>query len=201
LTRRARPGAGRAAHRPTATRRPGAAAVPRRQFNMPKEYDIQPTSGLCERCKRQLHPGEQFLATVTETDQSLIRNDFCLPCWEADGRDERPDVLGLWRARVPQPQQKTRLFVDDELLIDFFHRLSGADEPAKISFRFVLALVLMRKKLLVYDRAEKRPEGPEVWIMHVKGDDRKEEVIDPHMDDEKIAEVSHDLSQILEGQL
>ena len=33
-------------------------------------------------------------------------------------------------------------FVSNEVLVEFFTRLAGADEPAKINFRFVLALML-----------------------------------------------------------
>jgi len=88
-----------------------------------------------------------------------------------------------------------------ELLVNFFERLDGTEEPARISFRFVLALVLMRKKLLVYDRSDKGPDGTEVWTMHLKGDRQVHKVVNPQMDEDKIAEVSGKLSEILEGEL
>jgi hypothetical protein len=137
---------------------------------------------------------------VSDNNDALGRRDFCLTCWENWAGKSSPDVLAVWKAQAPQPKQKKRLFVDDELIINFFERLAEAQEPVKIDLRFVLALVLMRKKLLVYDGSDKQ-DGCEVWRMHLKGTDRTHRVIDPHMDQDRIAEVSKQLSEVLEGEL
>jgi len=167
---------------------------------MAKEYDIGKPAGRCAQCDRQLQAGEAFVATIKETPESLAREDFCTGCWAAWPRGDS-DVLALWRSRVPTEKEKKRLLVDDEVIVSFFERLEVTDEPAKINFRFILALVLMRRKLLVYDRMRKEPDGRDVWLLHFKGDERTHEVIDPHMDDEKIAEVSQQLNQIMEVDL
>ena len=168
---------------------------------MGKEYDIAKISGVCQACSRQLEPREEFIASVREADEQLLREDFCVSCWEADGGREGPHVLAAWRGRVPQPQKKRKLFVDDELLINFFERLADAAEPAKVAFRYVLALVLMRKKLLVYDRMVKADDGREIWQMHLKGSGDPHEVVDPKLTDDGIADVSHQLGEIIEGEL
>ena len=166
---------------------------------MAKDYNIAKTLGECCRCQKPLAAGEELVATVTEAGEELQRMDFCCGCWDADDRQAAPEILGFWRTRVPRAREKKKLLVDDELLINFFERLDGAEEPAKINFRFVLALVLMRKKLLVYDTSEKQEDGTDLWSMHFKGSEQKHAVIDPHMDEEKIALVSRQLGQIMEG--
>jgi hypothetical protein len=168
---------------------------------MAKEYNISRTSGLCGGCQKPLTPGEDLMATVREAGEELQRQDFCLACWQASPRESDPAVLAVWRMTLPQPQEKKKLFVDDELLSNFFQRLADAQDPAMINFRFVLALVLMRKRLLVYDRMEKQPDGGEVWSMHFKGDQTPHSVVNPNMDDDKIAQVSLQLGQILQGEL
>ena len=168
---------------------------------MAKEYNIDKTAGQCVLCGRLIAPGEDLVATVTEADEELRRQDYCLACWQAEPGDDSPGVLGVWRTRMPAPKEKKKLLVDDELLVNFFQRLEGTDAAAKISFRFVLALVLMRKKLLVYDSAEKRDDGTELWTMHLKGEPTRYAVIDPHMDEENIAAVSRQLGEIMEGEL
>ena len=168
---------------------------------MGKEYEIDKTAGRCVVCGELVAPGEELVATVDEVDEELRRADYCLACWEAEAKDDSPDLLGVWRTRVPKPKEKTRLLIDDELLVNFFQRLEGVDAPARVNFRFVLALVLMRKKLLIYDRGEKRDDGTEIWTMHLRGDATLFFVHDPHMDEEKIAEVSRQLGEIMEGEL
>jgi len=170
---------------------------------MAKEYDISRPAGQCCRCDRQLEPGEEFVATVRGDDQQLCREDYCKTCWQAAAETDPPDRLGIWRTRVPPPQAKPRRrFVDDEMLGEFFRRLEGAEEPARVGFRFVVALLLMRRKLLIYDCSARDAQGREVWTMHFKGADGQPwQVINPQMDDEKIAQVSEQLGQILEGEL
>ena len=99
------------------------------------------------------------------------------------------------------PEEKKKLLVDDDLLMNFFRRLEGETQGVKISFRFVLGLVLMRKKLLIYDRMVKQDDGVELWQMHFRGSNQMHEVIDPKLDEDKIAEVSGQLTQILNGEL
>ncbi len=174
---------------------------------MAKEYNITRTSGRCAACDKEMVPQEEFAAAVLEApadaEEDFLRRDYCMACWPEAEKDlaGRDDVFGTWRSRVPKPKEKKRTFVDDELLVNFFQRLDGADEPAKISFRFVLALVLMRKKLLVYERSRPGEGDSEIWTMHFKGDDATCEVIDPHLDEDRIAEVSEQLGAILEGEL
>lgn len=169
---------------------------------MAKEYEISKVSDLCRHCGREIAPGEELVATVVEADEQLERRDYCPACWEVvrAERDEA-DLFGLWRTRIPMPQEKKKLFVDDDLLVNFFERLDGSEDASRLSFRFVLALILMRKKVLVYDRSVKDEAGRDVWRMHLRGDERPHEVIDPQMDDEKIADVSRRLGEILEGEL
>lgn len=138
---------------------------------------------------------------VREVQEELVREDHCLECWEKAPQEPRPDVLGVWKTRVPRPEEKKKLFVDDEVLTGFFERLQGTEDRAKINFRFVLALILMRKKLLVYDRMTKVADGSEVWQMHFKGSDTVHEVTNPRMDEDRITEVSQQLGQVLQGEL
>jgi len=174
---------------------------------MAKEYNITRTAGRCTVCLQELAAQQEFVATVREIagaddEDELVRQDYCLTCWEPAREATTADksVFGIWRARVPTPKEKKKTFVDDELLVNFFDRLEDAPEPAKVQFRFVLALILMRKKLLAYDGIE-LGEGDRPWLMHFRGSGRKCKVVDPHMDEDKIAEVSRQLGDVLEGDL
>ena len=168
---------------------------------MAREYNISRIGGTCHQCGDEIPPGRELVATVRETDEDFQRQDYCPACWEASDGEQDASVLGVWRTRAPHPEAKRKLFVDDEVLIRFFERLADAREPAKIHFRYVLALVLMRKKLLVYDRMIARDDGWDEWQMHFRGDDTVHKVLDPHMDVDEIAAVSAHIGEILEADL
>jgi len=148
-------------------------------------------------------PGEKFVATVRESadGEDYVREDFCAACWETTREQRVPSLLGSWQGQVSPPAEKKKVFIDDDLLVNFFARLAQSDTAAAVNLRFVLALILMRKKLLIYDRMEKLPEDQEVWLMHFKGSQEAQQVINPNLNEEKIAEVSGQLGQIMEGQL
>jgi hypothetical protein len=172
---------------------------------MAKDYNISKPACLCQGCSRQLQPGEKFTAALKEAatagGDEYVREDYCQDCWPAWQGKLGADILGVWQSAVPQGKEKKKVFIDDDLLINFFNRLENADTPAGVNLRFVLALVLMRKKLLVYDKMEKLDDSQEIWLMRFKGSDEVQRVVNPRLDEQKIADVSMQLGQILEGEL
>ena len=168
---------------------------------MGKEYQIARTAGRCCRCDQPLAERQEFQAVLIEQGEQFQRQDWCLGCWESPDRGEVAGLFGQWRSKMPQRQARKKLFVDDGMLVNFFLRLSGEADPARVNFRFVLALVLLRKKLLTYDGSRKSPDGTEVWTMRIKGEDQVQEVVNPRLDEQRIAEVSQQLGEILQGEL
>jgi len=168
---------------------------------MAKDYKIAKTDALCIACGAQLPGGTDIVAVVREREGEFVREDFCPGCWQTREQTPDPDRYGIWRTHVPMPQEKKKLLVDDPLLINFFQRLADAEDPVKIGFRFVLALVLMRKKLLIYDGSTTADDGRDVWKMHFKATGEEHQVIDPKFDEDKIAQVSQSLGEIIEADL
>ena len=170
---------------------------------MAKDYQISKTPGACCKCETAFAPEQTVMATVREGgEEGFLREDYCLNCWPAKDDDApaqpQPDVLASWQTVIPKPAEKKKLLVDDEVLMSFFRRLADAEEPAKVTFRYVLGLILMRKRKLIYDGPGRTADGVDIWKMHFRGTEEKHEVIDPGMDEEQIVEVSQNLSQIME---
>lgn len=169
---------------------------------MAKEFNISKVTGMCRLCEQPAQPGEPIMALARITGEELVREDYHLSCWEKTQHDDpagAADVLGVWRTSVPRPQEKKRLFVDDALLVNFFERLEGQTVPARLRFRYVLALILMRKRLLVYEGMTRGTDGLETWKMRQRGTDRTHAVVDPKLDEDQIAEVSASLGEVMEG--
>lgn len=190
---------------------------PMSQFNAPT-YDVARPTGQCAFTGRTLEPGESYVATLVEEGDELRRVDVSNEAWDEGRRPEH--LFSYWKAIVPEPQEKKKLFVDDGVLMNLLERLADAEQPQRIAFRFVLTLIMMRKKLLRYDRTDARkvdgPEGEQIteewWILTPKldlskgplgkwDDDRRLEVLDPHLDEAGIRAVTDQLSQILQAEL
>jgi len=164
---------------------------------MMDEWEIEKPLGQCWGTGKKIEYGKEYFAALVETNQGLQRRDFCAEYWQ----EQKPEVFCYWKTKLPHPDQKKQIFVDDEMLMAFFERLAEESEQEKINFRFVLALILMRKRRLKYD-SSKIEDGKEIWHLRIVGSDREFiEVINPNLDEEQIEQLSSQLSQILQVEL
>ncbi len=87
------------------------------------------------------------------------------------------------------------------MLMVFFERLAQETDGDKINFRFVLMLVLMRKRRLKYD-SSKVEDDKEIWRLRIVGSDKQfVEVINPRLDEEQIGQLSSQIGEILQVDL
>ena len=160
------------------------------------EWEINKPLGQCCGTGQKIECGQDYYAALVETEEGLQRRDFSAEYWET----EKPDVFCYWRSRLPHPDQKKHLFVDEDMLMTFFDRLADETEQQKVNFRFVLMLILMRKRRLKYNSSKVEGDN-EIWSLKVTGEDRAVEVTNPHLDEEQIEQLSSQLGQILQTEL
>ena len=160
------------------------------------EWEIHQPLGQCHGSGNPIEPGEEYFGALVLTEQGLERRDFCADYWQS----EKPEVFCYWKSRLPSADEKKPIFVDDEMLMAFFERLAEETDREKVNFRFVLALILMRKRRLKYD-ATKTENGREIWRLRVVGQGEFTEVVNPRLDDEQIGQLSSQIGQILHADL
>src|SRR5688572_21451220 len=137
------------------------------------------------------------MAALREIPAGFERVDVCPNCWPDF---DRAQLVGFWRTTMPKSEQKKKLFVDDEVLCQLFERLAQTTEPAKLNFRFVLGLILMRKRLILYE-GTKIENGNEIWTVRFKGKEDQMDLLNPRLEESQIQDVSNQLSEILSEEL
>jgi len=160
-------------------------------------YAIAKAEGKCQVCGNPIVTAQKFMAALRETPAALERLDVCADCWSAF---DKSGLLGFWQATMLPPTAKKNIFVDDEVLCELFERLAEATEPAKVNFRFVLGLILMRKRRIVYE-STRNDDGKEIWSVRFKGREDLLDLLNPRLDEQQVAEVSSQLGEILDGDL
>jgi hypothetical protein len=80
--------------------------------------------------------------------------------------------------------------------MDCFLRLEGQEEPARVGFRFVLGLLLMRRRRLKLD-GETREDGREVLRMRCPRTGTVHEVVNPRLSDGELTAVQDDVFEAL----
>ena len=156
-------------------------------------WQVERPAGRCGVCGRVIEPGDRYVAALRATAEGFERVDADESCWE---QVEKQDLIGDWRAVMPEANERPKRFVDDPLLLEMFHRLADAEDPARLNFRFVLGLLLMRKRLLTY-QTSRAENGREVWVMKARGSDEPSEMVNPDLTDEQVSEVTRQLGEVL----
>lgn len=123
------------------------------------EYKINRTTRRCSIGNRPLLPGEYYYSVVSGDDDDYRRVDIAADAWTGPPED----CIGHWKNRVPQPEEKKRELAPPEVLIDILR--SMADQPQLMKMRYLLALMLLRKRhLKPYEQASlihsERPAPP-----------------------------------------
>ena len=160
--------------------------------------EVVKSTGVCAATGRELAEGEEYYAVLFEEGDSFRRVDYTLESWT----EPPAGAYCYFKTRIPvhQEKQKQSLLIDDAMLISFFCRLAEETEPVRLQFRFVLALILMRKRLLRYEQTV--PDaGREYWQMRLTREKSLHRVLNPQLTDGQIEGVSQQLGSILRGDL
>ena len=161
------------------------------------EWDIARPAAECSVCRRPLAAGEEHHSVLLDNRTEFVRRDVCPECWP---RQPAAECVGSWKTRVPHRDARRKRFVDDDVILNFFERCAGSDDPLKVNFRFVLGLVLLRKRLLRYDNTVVEAGG-EHWVMRPAAGGEPVRVLNPRLTEEEIARVSEELGKILNSEV
>jgi hypothetical protein len=159
-------------------------------------YSVARAAGKCGVSGRDILPGEKLFAVVRESPTGLERIDIAPDHWAAF---DKTNLLAYWQTTMPTHLAKKKVFVDDTVLCELFERLADTTEPAKLNFRFVLGLILMRKRLLAYE-SSRVDQNLEIWTMRFRGRQDLLDMLNPKLDEQQVAEVSNQLGEILNAE-
>lgn len=157
------------------------------------DWEVSKSSLACTACAKSFVEDNEVFSALYDEKPSFVRRDYCPACWPAVSHEA---LFSFWQTRIPRKDAPVRRFVDDEIVLDFFRKLEGETEPSKVNFRYVLGLLLMRKKTLKFTEF-KRGETGAVLVLHDRTHQCNYEVLDPNLTEEQIQQVTQEVGQIL----
>lgn len=158
-------------------------------------------TGRCAATGAELVPGSRCVTVVVDRgDEGFERLDYSPEAWETQSRP--PGVVCVWRSVAPEPEAKRGLVIDDEVLEEMVTRLAGDDRPDRVAFRWLVSLMLLRKRRLRHLRVERR-DGREIWLFARRGEEEGNEleVVNPHLGEEDLRSLAEQLGAFVESDL
>jgi hypothetical protein len=156
------------------------------------DYQIEPSARRCSVTGRELKPGEGYFSVLLDEGARFVRKDYSKEAWQGPPAG----AFSFWQGRISTQRGPRRLPIDDDLLLDCFGRLAGQSEPSKVHFRYVLGLLLMRRKRFRFEEA-RQDKGQEVLHLRCTRTGNRYEVVNPCLTDEEMAAVQEDVFQAL----
>ena len=156
------------------------------------DYQIQAPTRRCAATGRDLRHGERYHGVLLDDGVRFVRQDYSEDAW--NGPPE--GAFSHWVGRVPADGEVRRPPIDDDLLVECFHRLDGATDPAKVHFRYVVALLLMRRKRFKFEDVTKDATGETLTVRCTRTGERYA-VTDPGLTEEAMAAVQAEVFQVL----
>lgn len=106
------------------------------------DFDIQRCTRRCTASGRELSPGESYFSVLRRQGAELVRSDFAAEVWAGPPED----CLGWWKSRMPDREPARAKLAPNDVLWQLFQQLEAV--PDKQDLRFVLALLLVRRRVL-----------------------------------------------------
>jgi hypothetical protein len=146
----------------------------------------------CAATGRTLQPGEPYFGVIVDEAGKFVRKDFAANAWSGPPSG----AVGFWTGRVPKVDDTRRPPVNDEVLAECLARLANDPDPGRANFRYVVALLLMRRKRLKFEDTTRR-DGRDVMILWDAKTGVRHEVADPRLTEAEMADVQNEVFRLL----
>ena len=124
------------------------------------DYEIPRCTRHCSITGRELTPGEVYYSAVVADGAELVRRDFCREAWK--GPPEK--VVGWWKSQIPGADAKRMHWAPNDVMLQLFEQLEG--QPEKLAMRYVLALLLVRRRVIRLEETERDERGREMLVLY-----------------------------------
>ncbi|MGE3181884.1 MAG: hypothetical protein AB7N71_09655, partial [Phycisphaerae bacterium] len=162
---------------------------------MATEWQIPRSAVVCTHCERTFDVLEQFHAFVYELDEGYDRRNYCSACLEHAPHGS----IGSWRAVRPEPVDSKSQRFDREAIFGFFVTLEDTEDLQKRQFRFVLALLLWRQKVIRFVDSAQDGDA-ETWQFVEPKNAQTFNVVRPPLEQDEIERLSDQLEKLMAGE-
>ncbi len=159
-------------------------------------WHIARSTRACAATGAEIPPEVPYYSALLDDDEGFTRRDYSAEAW--------PDVdksgfFSYWRNKGYSPRTDKRPPVDYDRLLEFFDALEGSDNPERRLLRYVLALVLVRRRRLRLDDMARTDAGDRLVVHDRRGGGKTLEILSPEASREDLEQAQEKLNQLFDA--
>jgi hypothetical protein len=145
------------------------------------DFEVKSCSRRCDATERSLESGDVYFSVLQMKEGELVRHDYGAESWQGAPADN----LGWWRSRIPTKKGGSPKLAPTDVMLNLFATL--ASRPADEEFRYLLGLLLLRRRVLKRDDSYQNESGREVLLLNCARRNEVSELIvaEPDADEAK----------------
>ncbi|MBN2474119.1 MAG: hypothetical protein JXB62_05905 [Pirellulales bacterium] len=156
------------------------------------DYEVQRCTRHCAVTGREFSPGETFYSVLLLEGAETLRNDYSVESW--NGPPE--GALGWWKSQIPDRNANRMQWAPNDVMLQFFDEL--AEQPDKQDMRYVLSLLLVRRRVMRLEESERDPQGREILVLYCPRRDMTYEIPAVMPGAPQIEQIQQELARLLE---
>ena len=160
------------------------------------DFEVQRCSRHCAATERELSPGEVYYSALLAEGAGVERRDYSREGWNGP-----PDgTVAWWKSRIPDRATKRKRWAPNEVMLRFYEELDqrGDDLQSHDDMRYVLGLLLVRRRVLRQEESERDEDGNEVLVLYSPRRETTYKLPTAIPHGERINEIQDKLARLLE---
>ncbi|NIL98634.1 MAG: hypothetical protein GTO53_11915 [Planctomycetales bacterium] len=155
------------------------------------EFEVQRCTRQCAATGQEFEAEQEFFSVLLVEEAQVVRKDYSTAAWQGPP----PDALGWWKSRMPARHAHRLHWAPNDIMLEYFEELQ--DQPDKQDVRYVLALLMIRRRVLRLEEQEQTAEGGQKLTLYCPRREKSYElgVVEP--DRQRQQEIQEELAALL----
>ena len=155
------------------------------------DFDVQRCTRRCAATDRELQSEEVFYSVLLSEGPGVVRRDYCEEAWS----EPPEDAIGWWKSQMPSPNANKMHWAPNDVMLHYFQELEN--DTGKTDVRYILALLLIRRRIVRLDDREMDAEGHEVMVVFCPKNETEYKVVTVPPTGARIKEIQDELARLL----
>jgi hypothetical protein len=156
------------------------------------DYEVQRSTRCCSITGREFVPGEVYFSVLMAEGAVLKRYDYAAEAWPGP-----PEAsVGWWKSQLPDRAAARKHWAPNDVMLQFWDEL--AEQLEKQDMRYVLTLLLVRRRVFRLEEEEHDANGQEVLVVYCPRRETTYQVVAVTPEPERIDLIQEELAALLQ---